>query len=142
MALTRSQLAAIVHRRLGRLADDAGLTTTAAQGQMEGSYTDAIDAALRSLGAASIDDVATAHVNALIALVEAEMLSRLERHYALETDYQQGALSQKLSQIRAGIQSIREAVAADVTTRASGAGRGITIKRGPAVDYTAGGGDA
>lgn len=108
--MNRATIAATVHRKLGALATDASLSTTASGDQTEGSYTDAIDAALRQLGAYDPDTealdatlVPIALHNTLLRVVEGEMLDRLQRHYALLTDRKVGSRDEKLSQIGAAL---------------------------------------
>lgn len=120
--MTRAQIAAAVHRKLGQLATDAGLSTAESGDQTEGSYTDAIDAALRQLGAYDPDTealdaalVGISSINALLRIVEGEMLERLQRHYALLTDIKVGQRDEKLSQIGAALRAL---AAAGATNRA------------------------
>lgn len=111
--MDRATIAATIHRKLGQLATDAGLSTAATTGQSEGSYSDAIDAALRQLGAYDTNTllldaglVPITSINTLLRLVEGEMLDRLQRHYALLVDIKVGQRDEKLSQIRAAIASL------------------------------------
>lgn len=105
--MDRATLATLVHRRLSSLASDAGLTTQASDGQSEGSYTDAIDAALRTLGAYEattglLDSslLTVAQHNQAISLVTQSMLQLLQFHYSTLVDIKVGAREEKLSQIR------------------------------------------
>jgi hypothetical protein len=102
---TRAQIAAQVHARLGQLATDYSLSTTASGALTEGSYTYAIDAALRSMGALNTEtaepdvryldpnDIAT-----VIDLVESEMLKRVQRSAVTETDVSLGPRRESRSQ--------------------------------------------
>lgn len=126
--MDRATIAATVHRKLGALASDAGLLTTASEGQSEGSYTDAIDAALRQLGAYDAETleldatlVPITSINTLLRLVEGEMLERLQRHYALLTDLKVGQRDEKLSQIGAAIRALG-------SSSAGGSGRPVIAK--------------
>jgi|FLYN01.1.fsa_nt_gi hypothetical protein len=107
---TRAELAAMVHRKLGQLATDASLSTTASGDQTEGSYTDAIDAGLRSVGAIDPEtDLADVRwldaglLDTCLDAIEREVLERLQRHYAVLTDIKVGERDEKLSQIGAAI---------------------------------------
>jgi hypothetical protein len=105
VAITRAAIAAQVHARLGQLATDYSFSTTLSGALTEGSYTYAIDAGLRSLGAIDpetgeidiryleIGDVATC-----IDLVEVEMLKRVQRSALTEVDTSLGPRSESLSQ--------------------------------------------
>jgi hypothetical protein len=110
---TRAQIAAQVHARLGQLATDYSLSVTPAGALTEGSYTYAIDAALRSMGALNVEtaepdvryldpnDIAT-----VIDLVESEMLKRVQRSAVTETDVSLGPRSESRSQKAAMIGSL------------------------------------
>lgn len=110
--LTRANIAARVERKLAQLATDASLSTTASGTQTEGSYTDAIDAGLRAVGAVDPEtdqpDVRwldSGSIDSLADQVEREMLERLLRYYAIVVDIEVGERSEKLSQIGKAIQS-------------------------------------
>lgn len=135
---TRAEIAAIVHRKLGGLASDASLSTTASGEQTEGSYTDAIDAGLRSLGALDADTdlpdiraLEAGQLDTLLGLVEGEALALLQRHYATLTDIRVGERDEKLSQISAQIAKLKPSGGAG-----GGGGRIVirTLTR-EAVDY-------
>jgi hypothetical protein len=113
---TRSELAAIVSRKLATLASDASLSTTPAGTQTEGSYTDAVDAGLRGVGA--IDDetdlpdiryLTAALLDSCLAQIERAVLEKLQRHYALLVDTKDGPEEQKLSQIAGALKSLASA---------------------------------
>lgn len=108
--LTRAQLADKVHRKLDSLASDASFSTTPALSQTEGSYTDAIDAGLRTAGAidpeTDLPDVRyldSGSLDMALDAIEREMLERLMRHYATLTDIRVGDRDEKLSQIGAQV---------------------------------------
>lgn len=125
---TRVDIAEIVHRRLRGLATDAGLSFATTGNLTEGDYTDAISAALRSVGAVDPDtdviDVAlitTATLDTVIGQTSSEMLSQLELHYATLTDIKVGPREEKLSQIRTAI--------AAISGRTGGSGSGRIVIR-------------
>ena len=127
---TRLDLAGIVARKLGALATDAELSSSAFDGQSEGSYTDAIDAALRSVGAIDpesdtpdIRGLTAGLLDSALQQIERGMLERLQRHYATFVDTKEGPLDQKLSQIGAALKSF--------TGGSAGGGRGgpVVVRR-------------
>jgi len=108
--LTRLQMAERVYAKLGRLATDRSLSTTPSGSLTEGSYTYAIDAALRFVGAIDPDtglpdvrwlDEQT--VQNALNYVERQMLEQLQKDYAVEVDTQTGPYQQSLSQKRDAI---------------------------------------
>lgn len=110
LAITRAEIAARVHDGLGRLATERGYSTTPSGNLTEGSYTYAIDSALRTIGA--IDDetglpdvrlLDAASAQAAISHTRREMLEKLQREYAAEVDTSVGQYSQSLSQKAAAI---------------------------------------
>lgn len=110
---TRTALAEAVHRKLGQLAADAGLTTIPATGQTEGSYTDAVDTGLRTVGAIDpetdqpdVRALDTTHIDGCMDAIERAMLERLQWHYAVLTDITVGDRDEKLSQIGAALARI------------------------------------
>ena len=110
---TRAELAAHVHRKLDALATDANLSTTASSTQTEGSYTDAVDAGLRTVGAidpeTDLPDVRWLDASSLdtcLDAIEREMLERLQRHYATLTDIEVGPRKEKLSQIAQALRAL------------------------------------
>lgn len=112
MAITRASIAATVHRGLRALATDAALSTAAGE-QTEGDYTDAIDAALRSIGAVDVDTdlpdvslVTSAQLNTLLQLAEAHILRQLQRHYAVAVDLRTGQRDEKFSQVAAALRAL------------------------------------
>jgi hypothetical protein len=122
VAITRAELATIVHYRLGRLAQDRQLTTAPSGLLTEGNYTYSINAGLREIGVDDIADVQDNQINSLIAAVEQDILVVIQRDYALETDYSQGDLSQSLSQIS-------KAVGAMISGGNGSGGRSIVVRK-------------
>ena len=103
--ITRAQIATAVHAKLGRLATERSLSTTPSGTLTEGSYTYAIDAGLRTIGAIdeevglpSVRFVESEQVQMLIGEVRREMLEFLQTEYAVEVDTSTGPYSQQLSQ--------------------------------------------
>lgn len=104
--ITRAAAAAETHARLGRLASERGYSTAASGALTEGTYTYAINAALRELSATDPDTglpdvrwLQPAQVNDLIDLAERYMLEQLLRDYAVEVDITVGQRRENLSQI-------------------------------------------
>lgn len=103
--ITRAQIAAQVHARLGQLATDYSLSTTPSGALTEGSYTYAIDNGLRALGAIN-DETGQVDIRYLdagdvltaIDLVEQEMLKRVQRSALTEVDVSLGPRKESLSQ--------------------------------------------
>lgn len=103
--ITRAQIAAQVHARLGQLATDYSLSTTPSGALTEGSYTYAIDNGLRALGAIN-DETGQVDIRYLdagdvltaIDLVEQEMLKRVQRSALTEVDVSLGPRRESLSQ--------------------------------------------
>lgn len=122
--ITRAQIAAAVHVKLGRIATERSLTTAADGDLTEGSYTYAVDAGLRTIGAVDPDDgivsiryVDIESVQTLIEAVRREMLERLQADYAIEVDTSTGPYRQNLSQKAA---TIKEMVGGGSTGGGSG----------------------
>lgn len=110
---TRAVLAERVNRKLGALATDAALSTTLSGAQTEGSYTDAIDAGLRTIGAVDpetdqpdVRSVDAEQVSALLDAIEREVLEQLQRHYAVLVDISVGQRKESLSQIGAALRAL------------------------------------
>lgn len=108
--LTRAQMAARTHAKLGRLATDRQLSPTAAGELTEGSYTYAIDGALRSVGAidpeTGLPDVRFLDeqtVQTALDYVYRQMLEQLQADYSAEVDTTSGPYTQRLSQKQAAI---------------------------------------
>jgi hypothetical protein len=111
--MTRAGLATRVHEKLGRLATERALSTTTSGALTEGDYTHAVDAGLRSSGAVNPEtdepDVRWLEAGSLETILEAieqEMLERLQRDYAVETDISLGSRSESRSQIRDAISEL------------------------------------
>lgn len=111
--ITRAQVAAAVHAKLGRLATERDFSVTINGELTEGSYTYAIDAALRTIGAIDDEDGAPSiryvdpeQVQTLIETVRREMLEQLQTEYAVEVDTTTGPYRQNLSQKSAMIGQI------------------------------------
>lgn len=135
---TRAELAAIVARKLATLASDAGLSTTSSGAQTEGSYTDAVDAGLRAVGA--LDDetdeidiraLTSSLLDSCVQQIERAILEQLHAHYAVLVDTDEGPLRQKLSQIATAIKSLGSGSAA------AAGGRAVVVRamRRSAADY-------
>lgn len=108
--VTRAQIATYVDVKLGRIADERSLSTTPAGALTEGSYTYAIDAALRNVGAIDPEsgnpDVRWLNASSVQNVIDAarrEMLEQLQSDYAVEVDTRTGPYQQSLSQKRAAI---------------------------------------
>jgi len=111
--LGRAELAARVHAKLDRLATGASFSTTPIGALTEGSYTYAVDAGLRAVGAidpeTDLPDVRwleTANVDTALDEIEREMLERLQRYYATSVDVAVGSRKESLSQISAALASL------------------------------------
>jgi hypothetical protein len=136
--MTADELAQRLHRDLAALAGDAGWSPTATDGQAQGHYTDPIADALAEVGLDDLADASTAQLKRGRQLALGACLERLELHYAAVTDIKVGQRDEKLSQIGTSLSRIR----ASAPAAGGGVGVGFTIKRGAAVDYSTGGGDA
>jgi hypothetical protein len=128
--ITRANIAARVHAKLGRLATDRSYSTAASGSLTEGDYTYAIDAGLRSVSAinaqtgqpdtrySNADDV-----NSVINVVYREMVEQLQAEYAVESDITVGPRTERRSQIAGSLSQIMETGA-----KQDGSG-GIVMKR-------------
>ena len=104
--MTRSAMAARVDTKIGRLATERSYSATASGALTEGSYTYAVDAGLRAVGAIN-PETGTPDVRYLDAeslqtaldFVEKEILEQLQRDYSVEVDIRVGQRSESLSQI-------------------------------------------
>lgn len=140
--ITRAQIAAQVHARLGTLATDYSLSVTPSGALTEGSYTYAIDAGLRGCNAVNDEtgqpDVRyldSGDVLTVLELVEGEMLKRVQRSAVTEVDVALGPRRESLSQKAANIGSLIGGGAG------SGGGRVVMRKlTHSATDYELGGG--
>jgi len=104
--MTRANIAARIEEKIGRLADDRSLSTTASGSKTEGDFTYSIDAGLRSVGAINpetgLPDVRYLSEETLqtaIDYAEGELIEQLQRDYATEVDVQVGQRRESLSQI-------------------------------------------
>jgi len=104
--LTRTEIASRIDEKLGRLADDRSLSTTASGLKTEGDYTYSIDAGLRSVGAINpetgLPDVrylGQESIQTALDYAEKEILEQLQRDYAVEVDITVGPRRENLSQI-------------------------------------------
>lgn len=129
--LTRAEIATRIHAKLGRLATDRSLNTTSSGALTEGSYTYAIDAGLRSVGAidpeTGLPDVRWLDeqtIQTALDYVERQMLEQLQKDYAVEVDTTTGPYSQSLSQKREAIDAIL-----GVGSGASGGSTGAVVMR-------------
>jgi hypothetical protein len=120
--MTEAELMNRLSRDLGPLAVDAQWSTAAYSGQPQGSYSDAIADAKEAAGVVgnlpAVTDGPTVVLVRRLALLAC--LERLELHYAslVDTTTTAGAageaVTQKLSQVRAAIGSVRTALVATV----------------------------
>ena len=108
--LSRAELAARVHAKLDRLATAASFSTTPAGVLTEGSYTYAVDAGLRAVGAIDPETdtpdvrwLESAQVDTALDEIEREMLERLMRYYSTAVDTQVGSRRESLSQVSAAL---------------------------------------
>jgi hypothetical protein len=129
---TRAQLATMVHTKLARLATDRSLSTTAAGALTEGSYTYAVDAGLRAVGAidpeTDLPDVRWLDASLLdtaLDAIEKEILEQLQRDYAVEVDITMGPHSERLSQKHAALEKLTGAAG---SSQGSGGGRVVMRK--------------
>lgn len=112
IAISRAALATTVAARLGGLATDASLTTTPSASGPNGSYSAAIDEALRSLGAVNSwgdPDITTldyGQVNDATEAAVTALLQTLRSTYALRTDVSLGPRRESFSQIAASIDAM------------------------------------
>lgn len=111
--ITRANVASRVHAKLARLATERGLSTAASGNLTEGSYTYAIDAGLRAVGAINPETdnpdvryLTEAMVDTLMDAVELEMLERLQRDYAVEVDISVGPRRESFGQVADHLGSI------------------------------------
>ncbi|MEM7344589.1 MAG: hypothetical protein AAF485_10125 [Chloroflexota bacterium] len=103
--VTRAGIAARVAAKLGRLASDRSLTTTASGALTEGDYTYAVDAGLRNVGAfnpstgmVDVRYVDNGDLDAVIEATERYLLEQLQRDYSSEVDLRVGPRSESRSQ--------------------------------------------
>lgn len=128
---TRALLAEQTHAALGALALGAGYTTTPNGTMSEGSYTDGINAALRSIGACDeagtpdIRCVTADQLDRLLYELRLAMLQKLHLFWATKTDYTLGPRTENASQIAKAIASMVGASGGG----ASGGNRAVYTKR-------------
>lgn len=125
--LSRAELAARVHAKLDRLATAASFSVAPAGSLTEGSYTYAIDAGLRAVGAIDPETDApdvrwleSASVDTALDEIEREMLERLQRYYSTAVDTKVGSRQESLSQVSAALRAL---------TGGAGSGGGRVVVR-------------
>lgn len=113
--ISRSQIAAQVADRLGAVATQFRYSTTPSWGKPEGSYTLAIDSALRSVQATNIwdgsPDIRWLKANAVDDVVEAAtayMLNRASMDASILTDISAGGRTESYSQIFSAISKFKD----------------------------------
>lgn len=112
LPIIRSEIATNLSSRLGDLATDAAISTTASGDKPDGDYSAAIDEALRAIGAVDIygthdvTGVEPSQVNDLIESAYTSMLQILRASYALQTDVTLGPRRESRSQIAASIDAM------------------------------------
>lgn len=132
--ITRANIAAAVNRKLGRVATDRSYSTAASGAQTEGDYTDAVDDALRSLGAINPEtglvDVRWLDENLVKSAIDTALQAMLERaaiDYGVEVDISLGPHSERLSQKREAVEKL-----AGLVSGVGGGGGGnqqVTVRR-------------
>lgn len=135
--MTADELAQRLHRDLAALAADARWSPAATEGQAQGHYTDAISDAIADVGLEDLADATHAQLKRVRQLALGACLERLELRYAAMTDLKVGQRDEKLSQIGAALSRIR----ASAPAAGGKVAVGFTLRRGPARDYSTGGGD-
>lgn len=112
LPIARAEIATRLAKRLGALATDAALSSVASASGPEGDYSEAIDEALRSVGALNlwgdpdVTLVRSEQVNDLLESAQTAMLQRLRSSYALETDVTLGPRRESRSQIATSIDAM------------------------------------
>lgn len=112
LAISRAEIAGRVHARLTALAADAGLGTSASSAGDQGSYSAAIDEALRAVGAMGrygepdVTELGLEHINAVIDATQSAILGQLQATYALATDVTLGPQRENRSQIISNISKL------------------------------------
>jgi hypothetical protein len=114
--VTRASLSSRVHTKLGRLASERSLSTTPSGILTEGDYTYGVDAGLRSVGAINPETdepdvrwLEAGMLDTVLEAIEMEMLERLQRDFAVETDISLGSRSESRSQIAGAIEKLTSA---------------------------------
>lgn len=113
LLMTRAGMAQRIHTKLGRLATERSLSLTPNGAYTEGDYTLAIEVALRRAGAVNPETdqadarwLDSANVDTALETAEREMLERLQRDYAVETDISVDGRSESRSQIREALEAL------------------------------------
>lgn len=108
--MTRAEIAARVHAKLGALATDNSLTTTPSGALTEGSYTYAVDDGLRAVGAfdettgaPDVELLDVFYISAVQDYTLYNMLLQLQSSTAALVDTTVGPYSQSLSQKKSNI---------------------------------------
>lgn len=119
LPVTRLQLATMIAASLRGLATDAALSSTATGDKPEGDYSQAIDEALRSLGAVGlfgdpdVTRLTARQINDAVEAGRSSMLQFLRSDYALRTDVTLGPRSESLSQIASSIDEMIAGASSD-----------------------------
>jgi hypothetical protein len=137
--MTDAELASKLHRDLQGLALEAGWATAATLDQPQGHYSDLIADAKADVGVTIWAAASAAQIKRVRQLALLACLDRLELHFATLTDLKVGQREERLSQIGAAVARARAGGSRGAGTAAA---VGFTLRRGPAVDYSAGEGDA
>jgi len=126
--MTRSAMAARVHNKIGRLATERSYSTTPSSGLTEGTYTYAVDAGLRAVGAINPETglpdaryLDEENIQTALDFIEREILEQLQRDYSVEVDVRVGQRQESLSQIS-------KALGETVSSGSKGGGRIVTRK--------------
>jgi len=126
--MTRSAMAARVHTKIGRLATERSYSTTPSSGLTEGTYTYAVDAGLRAVGAINPETglpdaryLDEENIQTALDFIEREILEQLQRDYSVEVDVRIGQRQESLSQIS-------KALGETVSGGSKGGGRIVTRK--------------
>lgn len=104
LPISRADIAAKIAADISELATDASLSTTVSASGPEGDYSQAIDEALRQLGAinrhgdADITQLAARRINDALEATKRAMYQRLQSKYALQVDVSLGPRRESLSQ--------------------------------------------
>jgi hypothetical protein len=115
LPMSRANIATRLHAKLAALATDNSLSTTPSGDLTEGSYTYAIDAALRQIGAINpvtdmpdIRQLETRQIDDLLGIAEREMFELIERSLASQVDIKVGQREEKLSQAVSNIGKLKK----------------------------------
>jgi hypothetical protein len=131
VAITRANIAAAAHRKMGRVATDRSYSTTSSGTQTEGDYTDAVDDALRTVGAIDpktgepdVRWLDPEQVKGAIDVTLQAMLERAAIDYGVEVDFTIGPHSERLSQKREALEKL-----AGMGDKGGGAGSQQVVSR-------------